>query len=106
MFCCAITRFCSCCNLSPRGVFPWIHLGGGSLNPQTLRATFGGLLHDVGKLAYRAGEDARDHATSGEALLRGLLPGEEWRGTLDCVRYHHARALRQAVINGGGEPKC
>ena len=68
------------------------------MNPQTLRATFGGLLHDVGKLAYRAGEDARDHATSGEALLRGLLPGEEWRGTLDCVRYHHARALRQARV--------
>lgn len=66
------------------------------MNPQTLRATFGGLLHDVGKLVYRAGEDARDHATSGDAMLRGLLPGKEWSGTLDCVRYHHAKALRQA----------
>lgn len=55
--------------------------GGGFLNPQTLRATFGGLLHDVGKLVYRAGEDARDHATSGDAMLRSLLPGKEWSGT-------------------------
>ena len=66
------------------------------MNPQTLRATFGGLLHDVGKLVYRAGEDARDHATSGDAMLRSLLPGKEWSGTLDCARYHHAKALRQA----------
>ena len=29
-------------------------------------------------------------------MLRGLLPGKEWSGTLDCVRYHHAKALRQA----------
>ncbi|MCI6039909.1 MAG: type III-A CRISPR-associated protein Cas10/Csm1 [Clostridiales bacterium] len=68
------------------------------MNEQTLRATFGGLLHDVGKLVYRAGEDARDHSASGYALLCGLLPGEQWRGTLDCVRYHHARALRQARV--------
>ena len=68
------------------------------MNEQTLRATFGGLLHDVGKLVYRAGEDARDHSASGYALLSGLLPGEQWRGTLDCVRYHHARALRQARV--------
>ena len=68
------------------------------MNEQTLRATFGGLLHDVGKLVYRAGEDARDHSASGYALLSGLLPGEQWRGTLDCVRYHHARTLRQARV--------
>ena len=68
------------------------------MHPQTLRATFGGLLHDVGKLVYRAGADARDHATSGDALLRELFPGEGWRDMLDCVRYHHAKALRQAHI--------
>ncbi len=68
------------------------------MNPQTLRATFGGLVHDLGKPYYRAGEDARDHATSGEALLRELFPGKEWRDTLECVRYHHARALRQARL--------
>ena len=71
------------------------------MNEQTLRATFGGLLHDVGKLVYRAGADGRDHASSGYALLSGLLPGEPWRGVLDCVRYHHARALRQAHVQPG-----
>ena len=68
------------------------------MNEQTLRAVFGGLLHDVGKLVYRAGEDGRDHASSGYALLRDLLPGAQWTDTLDCVRYHHARALRQARV--------
>ena len=71
------------------------------MNEQTRRATFGGLLHDVGKLVYRAGADGRDHASSGYALLSGLLPGEPWRGVLDCVRYHHARALRQAHVQPG-----
>ena len=66
------------------------------MNSQTLQATFGGLLHDVGKLVYRAGQDGRDHATSGHAMLGGLLTGDAWRGVLDCVRWHHARALRQA----------
>lgn len=66
------------------------------LNPQTLQATFGGLLHDVGKVVYRAGADGGDHAGAGYRLLAGLLPGEEWHGVLDCVRYHHARAIRQA----------
>lgn len=68
------------------------------MNEQTLRATFGGLLHDVGKLVFRAGEDGRDHSASGYALLSGLLPGQPWKGVLDCVRYHHAKALRQARV--------
>ena len=50
------------------------------MDPLILRATLGGLLHDVGKMVYRAGESAQDHATAGYAFLAELLPGEEWRG--------------------------
>lgn len=66
------------------------------MDPLILRATLGGLLHDVGKMVYRAGESAQDHATAGYAFLAELLPGEEWRGILAGVRWHHAQALRQA----------
>ena len=31
--------------------------GGGHLNEQTLKTVFSGLLHDVGKMVYRAGEN-------------------------------------------------
>ena len=66
------------------------------MNPQTLQATFGGLLHDIGKLVFRAGEDPRDHSSSGYAWLSKRLPDAAWRKILDCARWHHAAALRQA----------
>lgn len=66
------------------------------MNPQTLQATFGGLLHDIGKLVFRAGENQRDHSTSGYAWLSARLPDAAWRKILDCARWHHAAALRQA----------
>ena len=64
------------------------------MHQQTLAVTLGCLLHDIGKLTYRAGESA-SHSTSGYAYLRALglpLPQE----ALDCVRWHHARELREA----------
>ena len=64
------------------------------MHPQTVSVTLGCLLHDVGKIVYRAGESG-SHSASGYAWLRGLnlkLPGE----VLDCVRWHHARELRDS----------
>lgn len=61
------------------------------MHPQTVSVTLGCLLHDVGKIVYRAGESG-SHSASGYAWLRGLalkLPGD----ILDCVRWHHAREL-------------
>ncbi|MBP3655950.1 MAG: type III-A CRISPR-associated protein Cas10/Csm1 [Clostridia bacterium] len=66
------------------------------MNPQTLQTTYGGLLHDVGKLVFRAGEDGRDHSASGYSWLSAHLPDASWRPVLDCVRWHHAGALRQS----------
>lgn len=63
----------------------------------TLSCAFGGMFHDVGKLCYRSG-DNRDHASAGYEYLRSRLQSDEWRGVLNCVRFHHASALRQARI--------
>lgn len=40
----------------------------------------------------------RDHASAGYEYLRSRLQSDEWRGVLNCVRFHHASALRQARI--------
>lgn len=65
------------------------------MHQQTLAVTLGCLLHDIGKIAYRAGESA-SHSASGYRYLQELgldLPPE----ALDCVRWHHARELREAA---------
>ena len=65
------------------------------MNRQTLEVCFSGLLHDIGKLVYRAGEN-RDHASAGYEYLKARLEESGWKGVLDGVRWHHASALRQA----------
>ena len=62
----------------------------------TLQATFGGLLHDIGKPVYRAGGQAGDHSQLGYGFLKAIFPQADWAPVLDCVRYHHASALRSA----------
>ena len=64
------------------------------MKKRTALVTFGALLHDVGKIAYRAGEPG-DHSSSGYRLLRELFRQQD---VLDCVRYHHERALRTAKV--------
>lgn len=66
------------------------------MHPQTLQATLGGLLHDVGKLAFRAGIAADSHAAAGYGWLAERLSEPDWQPVLDCVRYHHTGALLQA----------
>lgn len=61
---------------------------------RTVLVTFGALLHDIGKIAYRAGEPGT-HSSSGYRLLRELFQQQE---VLDCVRYHHESALRAAKL--------
>lgn len=64
-----------------------------------MQLVVGALLHDIGKVVYRAGADSRKHALSGEAFLSAeehvRLHDEE---ILHCVRYHHAADLRDAGI--------
>ena len=67
------------------------------MNVLTLQSTYGGLLHDTGKAVYRAGGQRGSHGEQGCQFLRGVLSGADWAPVLDCVRYHHAAALRGAA---------
>ena len=67
------------------------------MNVLTLQSTYGGLLHDTGKAVYRAGGQRGSHSEQGYQFLHGVLPGAGWARALDCVRYHHAAALRGAA---------
>ena len=64
------------------------------MRKETLQVCFGCLLHDIGKLVYRAGGESGSHSRQGGDFLRQLWPEE--REILDCVRLHHAAELRQA----------
>lgn len=65
------------------------------LRQKTLEATLGCLLHDVGKLCYRAGESGK-HSSSGYTFLKAAWDGRDYGEALDCVRWHHAAELREA----------
>lgn len=63
-------------------------------NHQTVKITFSSLLHDIGKVAYRAGETG-SHSESGYRLLKDIVTDSD---ILDGVRYHHSRDLKQASV--------
>ena len=65
------------------------------MRQKTLEVTLGCLLHDVGKLCFRAGESGR-HSASGYAFLKEAWQGLPFGEALDCVRWHHAAELREA----------
>lgn len=57
----------------------------------------GGLLHDIGKVIYRKGNDRRKHSQSGYDYLKEIGINDQL--VLDCVRYHHGDALRSAKLD-------
>jgi CRISPR-associated protein Csm1 len=67
------------------------------MKDKQIKLTIGSLLHDIGKVAYRAG-DHRQHSESGADFLRGVLKDFDAE-ILNCVKYHHAANLRTASIN-------
>lgn len=67
------------------------------MQEQTLKTVFGCLVHDLGKLSYRANADSGTHSVQGYALMKQLW-GED-RDILDCVKLHHAAELRQSRID-------
>lgn len=71
------------------------------MHEQTLLAAYGCLLHDFGKLVYRAGGGAGRHSRLGWETLRALLPDAAWQPVLDCVRWHHAAELREDSPEAG-----
>lgn len=67
------------------------------MNDQKIKLIIGSLLHDIGKVIYRQGDDRRNHSISGWDYLRSEA-GITDREILDCVRFHHASALKNADI--------
>ncbi|MBR1477492.1 MAG: type III-A CRISPR-associated protein Cas10/Csm1 [Lachnospiraceae bacterium] len=57
----------------------------------------GSLLHDVGKVIYRAENEHRKHSQIGYEYLKESV-GIENQDVLDCVRYHHAANLVNAAV--------
>ena len=64
------------------------------MREESVRVSFGCLLHDIGKPVLRAGGQTGDHSSLGYAYLKKLWQDD--RDILDCVRLHHAAALRAA----------
>ena len=56
----------------------------------------GALLHDIGKVIYRAG-DGRTHSRSGHDFLKEEI-GISDPDVLQSVLYHHGNALRNAPV--------
>lgn len=66
------------------------------MRDETMSVIFGGLLHDVGKVIYRANEvDGRNHSTSGAEFVGKYTDNKT---ILDAVRYHHIGELRQGNL--------
>ena len=55
----------------------------------------GALLHDIGKVVYRASEGSGDHSTAGATFLRSYTNEIE---LLRCIQYHHGRKLAGAKL--------
>lgn len=67
------------------------------MTDREVKLVLSSLLHDVGKIIYRQGEDRRKHSQSGYDFLKDEV-GLEDTEVLDGVRYHHADAMRTAKI--------
>lgn len=65
------------------------------MKQSTLEAAIGGLLHDIGKITYRIGNDRRNHSLQGYEALRKKVSDEN---ILNCVRYHHYDQVEKADI--------
>lgn len=67
------------------------------MNDEKVKLVIGALLHDIGKVVYRAGADRRNHSVSGYEYLKNTVGIKDEKLT-DCVRFHHAALLSGAAI--------
>ena len=67
------------------------------MTDKEVKLIIGALLHDVGKVIYRQGDDRRKHSQSGYDYLKDEV-GIDSEEILHCVKYHHADALSKADI--------
>lgn len=62
------------------------------MRQETVKLSCGCLLHDIGKLVYRAGEESGSHSSQGFAYMKKLWPDE--KEILACIKLHHSAELR------------
>lgn len=67
------------------------------MEDRQIKLIIGSLLHDIGKIVYRAG-DGRQHSVSGYEFLKENNALFD-KDILDCVRYHHSANLKKASID-------
>ena len=67
------------------------------MDEQRRKIVIGGLLHDVGKVLFRA-DDGRNHSLSGFEFLKDEV-GIQDKDILDQVHYHHSSHLKDALIS-------
>ena len=66
------------------------------MQTEVYQVTTGGLLHDIGKIIFRARSlDGRAHSQSGYEAMKPLCDQPE---ILDCIRYHHKKELSAARL--------
>lgn len=67
------------------------------MRDEEVKLIIGSLLHDIGKVVYRQGDDKRKHSQSGHDYLKEKI-GINDTEILQCVKYHHTDALAHADI--------
>ena len=67
------------------------------ITDRQIKLIIGSLLHDIGKVVYRSG-DGRNHSQSGYEYLKTEALVEDTE-ILNCIRYHHAAYLKNAIIS-------
>lgn len=68
------------------------------MTEKEVKLIIGSLLHDVGKVIYRQGDDRRKHSQSGYDYLKDEIKITD-KEILYCVKYHHADSLSRAKLN-------
>lgn len=67
------------------------------MDESKVKVILGSLLHDIGKVVYRAGEEKETHSKLGYEYVKNTV-GITENSTLECIQFHHAAALKHADI--------
>ena len=66
------------------------------MQTEQIKLLMGCLLHDIGKVLYRAGESGT-HSSSGYNYLLNDIKIDD-QEILDCIRFHHAADIKKANL--------